>query len=52
MNTASAHENRNLFARVIGAVAAFVEECNYASTRLARMHSPLLAERAASRPEK
>jgi hypothetical protein len=34
MNTASAHENRRPFARVIDAVSAFVAECNYAQTRL------------------
>jgi hypothetical protein len=49
MNTAPVNENRRPFARAFGAVAAFVGECNYASARLARMYSPLLAERAASK---
>lgn len=34
MNTASAHENRRPFARVIDTVSAFFAECNYAQTRL------------------
>lgn len=52
MNTTSAHQDRRLFARVIDTVAAFVAECNYASTRLARLQSPLLCAPADSRPAK
>jgi hypothetical protein len=35
MNTASTHQNRRPFARVIDAVTAFFGECSYAQTRLA-----------------
>ena len=48
MNTASAHETRRPFARVVDALAAFVAECDYASTRLASRRSPLLCAPAAS----
>jgi len=49
MTTASAQKNRRPFATAIDAVAAFVAECDYASTRLASLHSPQLCEPAASR---